>query len=262
MSHRSGSILILAIWSLAVLGFLVVAVGGYVTAGMAMARHLENDNTAYFLARAGVELAVAEIMNNSTRYDGKTVEDLESRDDLFRENGSLQGGVFSVSYTIDDTNVSQIVTNYGVLKEAAKIDVTIDSVGTRMRLANVIELLGAPVEIVENVLSNYPAEKSAMDVVTTNRLGAYDALPEVLAVQGMTGEIFDDLEPLITLRRFKRWYPDTEGNNWNRRNSYGGVSEGRAMVTTHGRRKEITATRRISFVFDRETTNFVSWREH
>jgi hypothetical protein len=262
MTYRPGSILILAIWSLAVLGFLVVAVGGYVSASTAMARYLENNNTAYFLARAGVEVAVAEIMENSANFSGTTFEDLASMDELFRENDSLEGGVFSVSYTIDDTNTFQIVTNYGVLKEAAKIDITSDTVGTRRRLANVIDMLGAPVEIVDNVFSNYPTQKKEIDVVTHSRFGAYDAIPELLQVQGVTLEMFEALKSLITLRRFERWYPGAEGDEWIRRDSYGGLSEGQAVVTTHGGRKEIAVTRRISFVFDSATTNFLAWREH
>ena len=261
MRCRSGSVLILAVWSLAVLGLLVVAVGGYVSASISMARYLKNNNAAYFLARAGVELAVAEIMNNPENYGGTTIADLVSMEDLFRDNATLQGGVFSVSYTIDDTNTSQIVTNYGVLRETAKIDITSNDTGTRRRLTAIIEQLGAQGEIVDNIINRYPEQKE-VDSVTSNRFGAYDGLSELLAVPGVTGKIFDALERLITLRRFKRWYPASEGDEWIPRDSYGGLSEGRAMVMTLGGRKEIAATLRISFVFDSATTNFLSWREH
>jgi len=262
MRNRSGSILILALWSLAVLGFLLVAVGGYVSASIAMGKHLKNNNTAYFLARAGVEVAVAEIVKNADDYSGTTFEDLTSRDELFRENDSLEGGVFSVSYTIEDTNTFQIVTNYGVLKEAAKIDITSDTAGNRGRLTEVINLLGMPSEIVGNIFSNYPAQKQQIEGVTYDRFGAYDGLPELLAVKGVTFELFEALESLVTLKRFERWYPEDEADEWVRRESYGGLSEGRAVVTTHDGHKEIAVTRWISFVFDSATTNFLAWREH
>ena len=262
MKNRSGSILILAIWSLAVLGFLVVAVGGYVSANTAIARYLKNNNTAYFLARAGVEVAVAEMIKNAADYSGTTFENLTSRAELFRENDSLEGGVFSVSYTIEDTNTFQIVTNYGVLKEAAKIDITSDTAGNRRRLTGVLNLLGAPAEIVDNVFSNYPAQKKQIEGVTDDRFGAYDGLPELMAVNGMTFKVFEALELFVTLRRFERWYLEDETNGWVCRKSYGGLSEGRAIVETHDRRKEIAVTRRISFVFDTVTTNFLAWREH
>ena len=159
MKYRRGSILILVLCSLAALGFLVVAVGKYVSESTSIARHLENSNRAYFLARAGVELAVTEIMDRPEYYKGTAIVNIISNDDLFKENKSVQGGIFSVSYTIDDRNTGKVVTNYGVLREAAKIDVTVNTLGTRRRLEKVIKQLGASENIVDNILVNYPKQK-------------------------------------------------------------------------------------------------------
>ena len=257
---RAASVLILALWTLMVLTFLALAVGGYVSANVRLATSLREGATAYALDRAGVELTMAEVMQNPSNYAGVVLADLQDHADLFRDNASLPGGTFSVFFTLDDTNTSAIVTNFGVLREAAKIDIDRASAADYSRLGQVLKMAGASPDLAVGILSNYPSGKTiAPDDLT--RYGPYEALPELLAVDGVDGTLYEALEPLITLREFERKYK-AGVEAWERRLSYGGMAEGRAMVQAEGREPKVLAVRRIAFVFDGLTTNLLFWREH
>jgi hypothetical protein len=263
---RRGSVLILALWVLMVLGFLALAVGGHVSANMQVARHLKYDATAYYLARAGVALAVSEIMADASNVVHRSPYESGRDTALLQDNPLVPGGAFSVYYTFDDTNGTETVirTNYGVVAQNSKIDLHRPDIDDWRRLEGVLGALEAPGDLAGTILSNYPARKQETTEKTVareqvKRYGPYEALQELLAIDGMDRAVFDELERLVTLKQFERWYAPGSGELW-RRDSYGGVAEGRALTTTEDA-ASVAAVRKIVFVFDRFTTNFLYWRE-
>ncbi|MDA0577315.1 MAG: hypothetical protein O3B24_04365 [Verrucomicrobia bacterium] len=260
----TASILILALWTLMVLAFLALAIGGFVSAGTQTARFLQNDATAMALAQGGVELAISDIMQNPSNFDATVRGDVSGLESRFRENASLNGGTFSVYYTFDDTNANGIVTNFGVLRESLKINIDNGAGTDTQRLVRVLDWLGAPRDLADMLVYTYPSNKLSQKTVAPeymNRYGPYEAVPELFAVRGVGIALFEGLEPLVTLREFERRYPD-QGDAWQRRESYGGIAEGRVMAGGAEGASTVVATRRITFVFDRVTTNLLYWREH
>jgi hypothetical protein len=171
-----------------------------------------------------------------------------------------------VYYTFDDTNGAKalIRTNQGVVAQKTKITLDDPTPDDWRRLDGVLDSLDAPGELTSAILSNYPARKQESGQKTVarmeaNRYGPYEALQELLAVDGMDDAIFEELERLVTVRQFERWYAPDSGGLW-RRDSYGGVAEGRAL-TTREDAASVAAVRKIVFVFDRFATNFLYWRE-
>ncbi len=245
------------------LGFLALAVGGHVSANTRAARFLRDDATALALAQGGVEMAIGEIMANPSNYDPVALGALPNDEEKFRDNASLAGGLFSVFYAIVDTNVPGIVTNFGVVRDRGRINID-EGLGNNNteRLEQVLGWLGADnaSALTVEILTNYPSGKDLAPEYA-NRYGPYEALPELLAVSGVDGALFDGLDPLVTLREFERQYTSA-GEAWGRRECYGGVAEGRAVATGAAGAPAVLATRRITFVFDRVTTNLLYWREH
>ncbi len=262
---RRGSILILALWTLMTLGILALAVGAHVSASIRVAQYYREQTVADALARSGVELAVADIMRQPTNFAGDRYDNLPNHEARFRDNASLPGGTFSVWYTFhhDDTNRTNaglVITNFGVLNERVRFNLDHHDEAASNRLARLLATLGEREALVSAMLSEYPAQKP----IATNRwlrYGPYEAVPELLAVPGVSPELFDALEPLVTLHEFQRRYD--EGGALARRaedgQAYGGIAEGRAQAESGA---AVTAVRRIAFVFDRATTNFLYWREH
>ena len=260
MRASRASVLVLALWTLSVLAFLAVAVGGYVSANIKFARHLRQDTTAYLLARAGVELAVAEIINHATNYLPVSLDELISNEDLFKENEDLPDGAFSVFYTYYDTNISAIVTNFGIFPESAKINIDAGGASAAYQLQGVLDFIDADASIAGNILSNYPAEKEIAQE-NRGRYYFYEGIPELLAVGGIDEDVFLALEPLVTIQRFRFGYTGVGPGGKFARDAYGGTAEGQAFTHDAEGSKVITATRSITFVFDRVTTNFLHWRE-
>lgn len=262
MRKSRASVLVLALWTLAVLGFLAVAVGGYVSANIRFAIYLQRDTIATMQARAGVELAVAEISNNASNYIPNSLNELISQEELFRENDSLDEGAFSVVYTFYDTNSSMIVTNFGVFPESAKINIDVGGDGAIHALEAVLDFMDIDPSVATSVISNYPAEKQIAPE-DRKRYFFYDGIPEVLAVGGVDENIYQVLEPLVTIQRFRFGYTESGASVGDKfaREAYGGIAEGQAFTHDSDGSITVAATRHIAFVFDRITTNFLHWRE-
>jgi hypothetical protein len=260
MSGSRASVLVLALWTLAVLGFLAVAVGGYVSANIRFATHLRQGSRAYLQARAGVEQAVSEIIHNATNYIPDSLDELISNEDLFKENRSVENGDFSVVYAFYDTNTATIVTNFGIFPESAKINVDVGYGGDVPRLRGILDEAGADAGVADNIFSNYPSEKGVAPL-NRKRYFFYEAIPELLAVGGVEEDVYTALEPHVTIQRFRFYYRGSDSGEKIAREAYGGLSQGRAFVRAGDGSTEVAATRRIAFVFDRITTNFLHWRE-
>ncbi|MDA0989821.1 MAG: hypothetical protein O3A51_03620 [Verrucomicrobia bacterium] len=249
---RRGSVLVLALWTLLVLGFLAVAVGGYVSANMRIANHAKYSARAHYLAQAGVQLAVAEIMRNPTNIN----------ESLFAENASLPGGTFSVLSVVTNDAAFGLITNIGWVAEADKINLDDSSQRNQDLLVALLDALGQDKELAKVILgtnNNLTAQKE-IDKAYQDKYGLYDSPAELLLVDGVDGNTFAGLEPFVTVQQYQIWYGqdsnDKESKKY-RRDSYGGLAQGKA-VGDNG----IAALQRIAFVFDRATTNFLYWREH
>jgi len=230
-----GSVLILALWSVFFLGALALAVGAHVSADLRLAASLKAGTTAAELARAGVERAVMEIIINSTNWDGTADNELGNDERVFKNNDSLPGGSFTVSYTYLAGRTGVVVTNYGILKETRKININSRRGGAREKLI----ALGVPSDTADNILA-WPGRKKKR-LAKQGKTGypaIYESLHELLLVDGVTEELYASILPHVTIFRGE---------------TFGGVSEGKAG--------DGLAVRRISFVFDRKKAQFVHWHE-
>jgi len=230
-----GSVLVLALWSLFFLGALALAIGAHVSADLRVASSLKAEATARALARAGVERAVMEILRNTTNWDGVADAELGSDESLFKDNDSLPGGRFTVSYTYLVGGSGVIATNFGIVRETRKININSRRSGARERLIG----LGVPGSVADNILG-WPSRKKKR-LAKQGRTGypaVYESLHELLVVDGVTDEVYTRILPHVTIFRGS---------------AYGGVSEGTAG--------EGLAVRRIAFVFDRKRALFVHWHE-
>jgi hypothetical protein len=243
-----GSALILALWTLFFLGALALAVGGYVSANLRVAGQLRREATAYYLARAGVAMAVSEALRNPTNY-----VTFANHAGLFRDVRSLPGGSVSVTYAFFDTNTSRVVTNYGILSEARKINLDDDSAATYARVEAIV---GG--DLAEAILTNYLAQKTVAGR-GAKEYGAYESLQELLAVPGVGRRTFELLEPLTTISEHRFSHV---GGRRVRRSSFGGVAEGRTLIREADGSERATAVRRVTFVFDSASSNMLYWREH
>ncbi|MDD5436857.1 MAG: type II secretion system protein GspK, partial [Candidatus Omnitrophica bacterium] len=117
---RKGSILIIVLWALFILGALAVAMSGYVSAQINLSKKLSERARDYYLAKAGVERAILEVKNDITdEYDALT-DSWGANDAAFKDAklGDGSYSVFPASYA-----AGAKVVRYGLSDEESKINV-------------------------------------------------------------------------------------------------------------------------------------------
>ena len=70
IKSKRGSILIITLWVLSLLTIFAINLGFRTRSGLHYAGHLQDRLKMYYLARAGIERAIVELMNDETQdYD-------------------------------------------------------------------------------------------------------------------------------------------------------------------------------------------------
>ena len=284
MKSPRASVLILALWALFFLGALALAAAAYVSASIEMTRFLKNESRAYYLARAGVDYAVAVVGTNYLSYSNNPA--------LF-ENQHLGNDLetFSVKYAFvskladhdgraGDGNANLWVTNwsfgvgscsstaYGGGKPVRiNIDARLNQTNTTLQQ---LEAAGISDATRRRILeyNAKPSRSTTKRKVESDVESPYDrflSVQELSAVKGLTWSEYIILEPLVTIDRFM-WDKNKKEERGNPRYSFGGVSEGRIEVERENGSRTNVATSRIVFVFSvtngAERVNFLHWREY
>ncbi len=213
--NARGSILILALWSVAILTVFVVSLGSGALQKSSLLARLVALDTLYSVAYSGVEKARGllknpdETKNLETRFD-----DWFNRPSLFR-HVTTGTGYFSVSYPAVDPKSNETEEVYGLIDEERKINLNKADAPT----------LGRLFEITAN-LSKDTAEDLGYCIVDWRdsdatfqhpsygaESGDYKDLPdpyeakdapfevidELLLVKGLNREIFDKVRPFVTV---------------------------------------------------------------
>ncbi len=275
MNSRRASVLILSLWSLFFLGALALAVAGYVSAAIDTARFLKNETKAYYLARAGIDKAVAMVLTNTSGF----INVPEAfRDQALGDEAAGDMEFFSVTHLYMSNSNDEswgVYTNYGIatygVNDASQSRINIDERTDHAVTRAQLEGLGLLGPIIENILSYDPEQQSPGAGKRTVEKGGvrtygshFLSVQELLAVEGLGWPEYSLLEPLVTIDRFK-WLREG-GQRRSSLNSYGGLSEGRIELMREDGSLERIASSRIAFVFsvtnDAERVEFLHWREY
>jgi general secretion pathway protein K len=210
MTIRRGSVLVLVLWTLFFLSALAIAVAARVDAGLKLASWCKTRTEAYCLAEAGVEKAIMEAMVNTNMLD-TTAKSLADSEAAFRDV-RLGGGTFSVYHLTHELGEGA-ATNYGVIDEESRINASkassnllasfamtvggVDSVTANELAGGIVDLRNRDDDVLTGgVGNNYykgPSEPSS------SHKGALQSVYELLLVKGMSPELFQRLEPHVTV---------------------------------------------------------------
>ena len=210
--HKS-SILILTLWSLCLLSVFAVYLGYGVRQKIILVQRLEERNKSRLIAEAGIKKAIAELKNQEeTSYDSLN-DNRGNNAGLFKKVG-VGDGTFSVCYNyLNDEGFLE--TRYGFIDEERKININtadqpvlerffricldLDELTAQELAASIIDWrdsdseLSIPLGSAEDRdyrNSRYPYE--AKD-------DKFEILEEVLLVNGVTEEIFNNIKDCITI---------------------------------------------------------------
>lgn len=209
-TDKRGSVLILVMWTLVFLSGLAIAVASYVDAGLRVAGKMKSVSIGNGAARAGVESAIALVIANSNAWDTQA-DAWFANEDVFKDMAVGEGvcSITSVAYPV----AGQAITNYGLTDEESlvnlnKADIPLltslfESAGkldrmTAQELAASVSDWRDP----DDVALTGGAENGyyrALELSYGCHNGDFQSIRELLLVKGMSYELFEKLEPYLTV---------------------------------------------------------------
>lgn len=217
IKNNGGSILVFALWSLALLTFLAVQIGLTVRQKIVLISRLETRSQLHFLAEAGAKKAIALLAKDLQAHKDQYTPEVKS----FRHNNpeefsgiSVGQGTVDVSYRDSDGGAPDSQIRYGVVDEESKININF---ADRAMLTRLIENLP--------LFKEDQAKEVATAIVDWRELvgqsettgfysddyysnlkdpyepkhGLYESIDELLLVKGVTPEVYNRLRPYLTI---------------------------------------------------------------
>jgi general secretion pathway protein K len=191
-SHQRGAILIVVLWVLLAVSLLALSFSASVRTEVDAARNLVEEKQSYYLARAGIEYAIYEILKTqSAFFQSQAAQDLEMDAIPASLRGylnlELTGGRAEIRI-IDETGrininaapdhlVFNLLLMIGVEPEQA--DIITDSIVDWLDPDDLISPFGAESDYYLGLPEPYPAKN-----------GFFDVPEELLLVRGVTPEIY------------------------------------------------------------------------
>jgi general secretion pathway protein K len=205
MRHsRKGTVLILALWALALLTVFAIALGVKIRQKIVVVSHLEKRAKLYYAAQAGIlkSLALLKREAQGRSFIGKTA--LFNDEEIFKKT-SLGSTSFSVMYVESGAKV------YGIRDEERKININTADPTTLMNLFGEAGHLSKERsrELAEAIYDwRVFGESEAGGFLSDDfyeshdykqKKGNFEVLDELLLVKGITPEIYHNMEPFITI---------------------------------------------------------------
>ncbi len=207
--RRTGSILILTLWTIFFLAALAVAVSSYVELNVVLASEAGGGTRAYFCALAGVETARQVAFADTNEWDGAGEAWFDSAD-LFKEVKCGEGYFSLIGRIMRDGNV---VTNYGLTDEEGRINI---NKADEPLLAAMWQMIGGAdnetaTELTHAVLDwRDPGDDPLTQGAESSYYASLDPpykchndefvnLHELLLVKGVTCELFSRVRPYLTV---------------------------------------------------------------
>lgn len=130
LKRKKGAILIITLWILAILTILSVGISGRMGLELKLAGYYRDNMKALYLAKAGIERAVAEKEINDTAPDSDTLNEtwanspgLFDKKNPFNEETETGNSYYTVKYTYKESKEAEGVDLYGMMDEASKINI-------------------------------------------------------------------------------------------------------------------------------------------
>ena len=211
-SRDKGSLLILTLWVLFLLGALAIAVNSYVWPQLNFAGRFRDRAKEKYLAKAAVKSAVL-VATSDKIITCTALKDAWSNNEGAFKDVPLGDGTFSISYEFDPHGQGQTETRYGLIDEERKINI---NKASQKVLKNFFMTVAKTNEQKATELAaciidwrdtdDIPLENGAengyymsLDPPYPCKNADFQLLDELLQVKGMTQEIFDSAKDRLTV---------------------------------------------------------------
>lgn len=213
--NQRGIALVIVMWMLVMLAAFASELALNARGDVGAARNFAEDRQAYFIARAGVEMALNEIMEDGDYHYliegqlvfGRNGDDLRPPALVSRTRTAFGGGLLTYSITDENAklNLNALARNEAQLRELFKNlggiddqDTVVDSILDWVDDDDYHRANGAESDYYQSLPEPYKAKNTD-----------FDTLEELKKVRGVTPEIFRVLAPVLTVYPYGKVNPNT-----------------------------------------------------
>ena len=211
---EKGSILLLVLWSLCLLGTFALILSYGVRQRLALVGRLDERDQLHFIAEAGVKKAIAQLKNEESKTYDALKDGWSNNPGAFKDI-ELGEGRFSVTYNYLNEQSGFLETGYGLVDEESKLNLNKAGLAALERIFKIAAGLNE-VEAQELAASivDWRDEDSALSIPWGSAEDSdyrdlaypyeakdadFEVLEELLLVKGMTKESFEKLRPYVTI---------------------------------------------------------------
>lgn len=226
--NNSGIILIVTIWILVILTMLAVGIGHRNSIGVKLNRYSIDRLRSYYLAKAGVQAVMKELVKDAINpqtkdYDtlyqcGISLAEGQTPEDLFKDR-PLGEGFYSVSYKRKIPEEKSLET-CGLIDEERKINLNAINAQNQLVLEKLLELLEIDSQSAQTIASAAVDWQDSDSDVNDAEFGAedeyymklekpyycknskFESLNELLLVRGMSKDVFLRIKDYLTIYNF------------------------------------------------------------
>ena len=191
LKANEGSILMLVLWILAFLVLLSLGLGSTTSLDQRLVSYQRDRLMALYLAKAGYFRALVELEQDPTPQVDSYLDPWAYNLEGF-QRATLGEGSFTVSYPLPGEDGSEGVV-YGVVDEDRKVNLNTASQAVLLRLPGMTD------EMADSVLDWRAEDRGLGERLGEVKDRPFEVLEELLLVEGMTDEVFQALQPFITV---------------------------------------------------------------
>ena len=211
-SRDKGSLLILTLWVLFLLGALALAMNSYVWPQLNFAGRFRDRAIGEYLGKAAAKAAVEVVTEDKISTFSALNGPWSNNEAVFKEKAA-GAGAFSISYEFDPNGQGQMETRYGLIDEERKIN--INKVPQKVLKNFFMTVATADEEKADELSACVVDWRSAGEVALQNgaksayymsldppypcKDAEFQSLDELLQVKGMTREIFEAIKSRATV---------------------------------------------------------------
>jgi len=200
---KKAQVLVISLWILALLTMLAVSLGYRVPLAAKLSGYQKDKTKALYLAKAGINRAIAELEKDSNTYDALN-EPWADNKEIFEKIffGTKQNEFASVSYPGRENAEEKI--NFGALDEERKININTAPKALLNELLKIEDIAG-PESIANNICAWRGDTGGGVEIPDYAELGysnknnKFTNKEELILVQGIEQETYDKISGLITV---------------------------------------------------------------
>lgn len=207
---EKGSILIVSLWALGILFLLAVGLAYRVGLELQMTRYAKERLIAFYAARAGLERAMALLLEDSASGEVDSFQERWSHDPSLFQEGEVGEGFYTISYTLAESEEERVegeeALRYGMEDEESRIPLNEAKAEVFQRIPEIEETLVTSLRawrgdegLSPELLASEDNYYASLERPYARKGKLFETMEELLLVRGMTPSLYETFKAHFTV---------------------------------------------------------------